>query len=94
VPCGFSSTITKQTEAENTAATINQGEEFMKTKTITLSGGFHDSGEIRIKVPADFHPAIHSIQEAVSESTRKRLDRHFCGIRGCTCGGVQRATVD
>lgn len=66
----------------------------MKTKRITLSGGFHNSRNIRVQVPADFHPATDRLIDVLSETTIERLNRHFCGIRGCTCGGLQRANVE
>ena len=63
------------------------------TKLITLSGGFHNSPAIRVRVPLDWHPATDTLIEGVSEATYQRLNRHFCGI-GCTCGGVQRASIE
>ena len=64
-----------------------------KTKLIELSGGFHNSSAIRVRVPADFHIACDTLIEGVSELAYERLNRHFCGIKGCTCGGVQRASI-
>lgn len=64
----------------------------MKTKKITLVGGFHNASPITIRVDESYHPATHSIQEVLSESQARKLSRHFCGIKGCTCGSYYRAT--
>ena len=75
----------------------------MKTK-VTLSGGFHNSSEIKLRI--DFpHNALLDyadkkvyakdlIEEYATPYQRKRLENHFCGINGCTCRSWQRADVD
>lgn len=69
-------------------------------KTITLFGGFHASDEINVRVGDNVYQALKrgemSIWEpgVLSNYQRRRLDNHFCGIDGCTCGGVSRASID
>ena len=66
----------------------------MKTEIVTLSGGFHNAGPINVKVPKNFDPVHDCIIDVLGQSVIKKLDRHFCGINGCTCGGVFRATAE
>jgi hypothetical protein len=67
-------------------------------KKITLSGGFHNSEEVSVllsdKKYAELKEGISNIQEVLSPSQYKKLDRHFCGIKGCTCGSFMRAKID
>jgi hypothetical protein len=64
---------------------------------LTFYGGFHNSSEITINiayVPTKaIWEVIHNdsyipefIEEYCSEYQREKLRKHFCGIRGCTCG--------
>lgn len=48
-----------------------------KTTTITVSGGFHNVGEMTVRVAAD----------KLSVGQYKRLSNHLCGVEGCICGG-------
>ena len=48
----------------------------MRTQKITLSGGFHNAGEINLRVK----------NNALSEGQYKRLRNHMCGIKECVCG--------
>ena len=48
----------------------------MKTQKITLSGGFHNSRPINLRVK----------DGALSVGQYKRLDNHMCGIKKCVCG--------
>ena len=57
-----------------------------KTMTVTLTGGFHDSADLRLRVAYEADGDY-----TLSESQAKRADRHFCGIDSCTCGGAARA---
>lgn len=72
----------------------------MANVKITLSGGFHNSDEIKISLP---HKVAESLKNGevsltdyhvLSRAQRLRLDRHFCGIKGCLCGGVARADIE
>ena len=66
-----------------------------KTKIIEIYGGFHNQVvPIRVRVPIDYHRATHSLLEVLSVETYQRVNRHICGLKGCMCGGVQRATID
>lgn len=64
---------------------------------LTLYGGFHEVGPINIIVQHQDALSIMdhevSLSEVLSESQKKRLEKHFCGIEGCCCGGVMRATI-
>ncbi len=63
---------------------------------ITFYGGFHnrEEMEIRVKDKKSIERIVkgesHPLDE-ISDNQRKKLDRHFCGIKGCTCGGALRA---
>ena len=63
---------------------------------ITFFGGFHNSGEITINIKSEearkriINGESHPLDE-ISDNQRKKLDRIFCGIKGCTCGGALRA---
>lgn len=48
----------------------------MKTKKITLSGGFHNAAKINLLVK----------NNALSEGQYKRLRKHMCGVNKCICG--------
>ena len=67
-------------------------------KTITLSGGFHNSPAINFHISENAYNALKSgeaqIYEVLSQSQLKRADRHFCGIKGCTCGAYMRADIE
>lgn len=70
-----------------------------KTTKVTLSGGYHCSEEITIRVKADFDTVSYKIEqgeirELLSDYQIKRLDNHFCGISDCCCGGLSRADID
>jgi len=70
----------------------------MKT-TIKLSGGYHGSNPTRVYLGysrATVREKIESgeLHELLTESQISRLERHFCGIPGCTCGSWRRANID
>ena len=63
-----------------------------------LSGGFHSSGPIRIRVMTDLWGLRdEDIQAALDQwltpYQRRRLERHFCGVSGCACGSWHRAEI-
>ena len=64
-------------------------------KKIEFYGGFHNSSPMRVLVEdnkwSDYKNGNSSLYEILSDSQYKRLQNHFCGIKGCTCGGVNRA---
>lgn len=70
-----------------------------KTTKVILSGGFHNSAEITIRIKADSDTVNYKIEQGeirdlLSPSQIKRLDNHFCGISDCCCGGLSRADID
>lgn len=68
------------------------------SKYVTFYGGFHNCGAIRVRVSeqqgSDIAEGFYPLDEILSEGQMKRLNRHFCGVKGCTCGGVIRASVE
>lgn len=70
---------------------------FTDMRYVTFSGGFHNSGEIRVRVNERQYNALregfYSYEEILSKYQMKRLDNHFCGIKDCMCGGVYRAKL-
>lgn len=75
----------------------------MKTR-VTFSGGFHNSKAINlyIELPndalCDYAEGNISAKELIdyhlTPYQRKRLERHFCGIKSCTCGHWHCADID
>jgi len=58
---------------------------------VIFKGGFHNSAAITINVKkdVDMQPYKNSTSEwcdYLSENQLKKLENHFCGIKGCTCG--------
>jgi hypothetical protein len=51
------------------------------TKTITVSGGFHNADDITIRAKVDPRGGIK-----LSQGQVKRLGDHMCGVKGCICG--------
>lgn len=66
---------------------------------VTLSGGFHNSSPISISLPEKVAESLRNEEvsitdfHVISRAQRQKLDRHFCGIKGCLCGGVSRAKI-
>ena len=67
-------------------------------KKVSLSGGFHNSSEISILLSDakynELKSGISSLQEVLTPYQFRKLDRHFCGIKGCTCGSFTRAKIE
>lgn len=65
---------------------------------VTFYGGFHNCGAIRVRVNDeqynDLKEGVYPLDEVLSSYQMKRLNKHFCGVDGCTCGGVMRATME
>jgi len=59
----------------------------MATLSITFFNGFHRSSDMTIRARVE-----HGVAE-ISEGQYRRLQRHFCGIASCGCGGARRANV-
>lgn len=68
----------------------------VKTVKIALFGGFHQSAAINAIIKEsdleDLKSGNIGIEDALSSAQLERLDRHFCGVEGCSCGGVRRAS--
>ena len=75
----------------------------MKT-IVTFSGGFHNSKAISLymnfsnEALCDYADCNISAKTLIDENLtpyqRKRLERHFCGIKGCMCGHWHRADIN
>ena len=70
-----------------------------KTAQIRMWGGFHNSPLITIKVKNnevfnDFQMGFCGLSDLITPYQRKRLEKHFCGISGCTCGSYNRAWME
>ena len=64
---------------------------------VTLSGGFHNSPKIRVRIKKGFTmDALHTgeLYDALSDGQVKKLERHFCGIKGCECGSWVKAQIE
>lgn len=59
---------------------------------IEVSGGFHDADPIMVRIPLRVWASQMSYLSMLSDGQRKRVQKHFCGIPSCTCGGAARAT--
>ena len=59
----------------------------MDTIRICFTGGFHNSGETTVRARVKHGVAY------LSDGQYTRLQRTFCGLRTCECGGVRRATA-
>ena len=69
---------------------------------LMLEGGFHNSEAIAVVIKAP-ERAIEMaakgeylkglINDYASAGQLKKLDKHFCGMEGCRCGGWLRARV-
>ena len=64
---------------------------------IRLIGGFHHApGTILILKGKRWEgESVHdAVARLASEGQLARLERHFCGIRGCSCGSWCRAEAE
>lgn len=66
-----------------------------KKVKITLWGGFHNAPAVNVLIPEYAYEnlclGIETLQDVLSDAQRARMDRHFCGIKGCTCMSYHRA---
>ncbi len=64
---------------------------------VRLVGGFHNAPGTCLILQGERNPE-ESISDAVhrlaSEGQLARLERHFCGVRGCSCGSWCRAEAE
>ena len=65
------------------------------TVKITLWGGFHNSHPVNAIISADAYEdlsrGLSPLHEVLSNSQYKKIDRYFCGIKGCRCAGAMSA---
>lgn len=59
------------------------------TQKITFSGGFHSSADITVRAKIGSRGELY-----LSRGQYSKLQKHFCGIESCECGGVHRADHD
>lgn len=66
----------------------------MKTKKIGLYGGFHNVSEIKVVVPVESAESLKqgysTLQDVLTPGQLKRVQKHFCGMDDCCCGGIHR----
>lgn len=64
---------------------------------LALDGGFHNSPRTTVWVKQmdyeDYQLGRISFRNCLTLNQQRRLDRHFCGVKNCTCGGLDRANV-
>lgn len=61
----------------------------MKKVKLTLHGGFHNVDPINVHISARDYATLADV---LSDTQLARVNRHFCGVEGCTCGGILRAS--
>ena len=63
----------------------------MKRIKIKLIGGYHNRDEMIMFID---YRAIGYVGDVdltyLSRDQKRRADKHFCGIKGCSCGGYSR----
>lgn len=68
----------------------------MKKIVLTLYGGFHNATPMNVEISASDYERLRdheaTLADVLSEPQFKRVQRHFCGVEGCVCGGVLRAS--
>ena len=69
-----------------------------KTKSTTLEfwGGYHyNAAPVRVKIQASADEIqANGYGTYLSAGQQAKLARHFCGIKGCTCGADYRAKME
>ncbi|HPS30199.1 MAG TPA: hypothetical protein PLZ43_08085 [bacterium] len=68
------------------------------TTKVLLSGGYHNSEPISLRIgyPAEnikLAIATGNFSDLLSAYQLKKIERNFCGISGCTCGSYTRADI-
>lgn len=68
----------------------------MKKIKLTLHGGFHNANAVNVHISARDYECLRdheaTLVDVLSETQLAKMNRHFCGVEGCTCGGVLRAS--
>ena len=73
------------------------GGNMVSTMKIRLVGGFHSAPETMLVLKGERWEgeSIHdAIARLASERQLSRLNGHFCGVSGCTCGSWCRAEAE
>lgn len=55
-----------------------------QTRKLSFWGGFHGVSEISIRVKSN---------GKISKRVTEKLNKHFCGMDGCKCGGFKSVGV-
>ena len=61
-------------------------------RQIIISGGFHNSPEKIFLVPYT-GTEVELVDFRFTDSQIYKLNKHFCGIRSCSCGGAFHSSV-
>ncbi len=68
----------------------------MKKVKLTLHGGFYNVDPINVHISARDYECLRdkeaTLADVLSDTQLARVNRHFCGVEGCTCGGILRAS--
>lgn len=68
----------------------------MKKIKLTLQGGFHNANPVNVQIAASDYECLRdheaTLADVLTETQLTRMQRHFCGVEGCSCGGVLRAS--
>jgi hypothetical protein len=66
----------------------------MKKIEVCISGGFHNRDFNYFMIPAECLMLDGSLDITyISEKQRAALDNLYCGVSGCTCGGISRCLI-
>lgn len=61
---------------------------------IQLSGGFHNSNTITLYVKCQKDDiSHHTLSSILSTNQLNKIEKHFCDIKGCTCGSYMRSII-
>lgn len=74
-------------------------------KKVEFSGGFHNVPAVTLRVSDVAYEGIQDVRSGdlsvcqwaqiyLSYGQRQKLEKHFCGIKGCRCGSYARATIE
>lgn len=67
----------------------------MKKIKLSLWGGFHNVSPINVEISASDYETLRdhvaTVDEVLRDTQLKQVQRHFCDVQECSCGGVRRA---
>lgn len=68
----------------------------VKFVKISVYGGFHNAKAKNVIIREDDYNDLvkgeMTLEDTLSETQLECLERHLCGVEGCTCGGIRRAS--